>query len=155
MRNFYLKSVDDQREASFRRLSNYITDVMYPYHPYYRKLFKEHGIKPSDIRKPSDLAKIPVTYKDDYRHDPIAFIVHPTPAVYTYRDLHGPVTETASAFWAGKDLTWDIRALNIFPGAPHLAFFQVLMGKWFCAASGFDTFGGNVVPTERQIHLFK
>src|SRR5450759_2419413 len=77
MRNFYLKSVDDQREASFRRLSNYITDVMYPYHPYYRKLFKEHGIKPSDIRKPSDLAKIPVTYKDDYRPDPIAFIVQP------------------------------------------------------------------------------
>ena len=229
MRNFYLKSADDQREASFRRLSNYITEVMYPYHPYYRKLFKENGIKPADIRKPSDLAKIPVTYKDDYRPDPLAFIVQPklpgreamydtdgisskfiakylaqsifnyprdyadlyrvnykegfayrklgrrvanewnpihfhasagstgdpTPAVYTYRDLHTPVKETASAFWSGRDVKWDLRALNIFPGAPHLAFFQVIMGKWLGGASGFDTFGGNVVPTERQIHLFR
>jgi phenylacetate-CoA ligase len=228
MANFYMQSVQDQRDASFRRLSNYINDFIYPYHPYYRKLFKENGIRPSDIRKPSDLARIPVTSKDDYRPDPIAFILQPklpgrepmydtaglspkligkylaqavfnyprdfaklyrvnykegfaylkvgrrvaqefnpihfhasagstgdpTPAVYTYRDLHVPVTETASAFWAGEAVKWDMRALNIFPGAPHLAFFQVVMGKWFGGASGFDTFGGNVVPTDRQIQLF-
>ena len=55
MGNFYLKDSAEQKEASFRRLSNYINEVIYPYHPYYRKLFKENGIKPSDIRKPSDL----------------------------------------------------------------------------------------------------
>jgi len=228
MANFYLKSADDQREASFRRLSNYINEVLYPYHPYYRKLFKENGIKPSDIRKPADLAKIPVTHKDDYRPDPLAFIVQPTfpgrdalydtatispkfltkyfmqsvfnrprdyadlyrvnfkegfayrkigrrialewnpihfhasagstgdptPAVYTYRDIHGPIKETASAFWSGHDVKWDTRALSIFPGAPHLAFFQVIMGKWLGGSSGFDTFGGKVIPTERQIQLF-
>ena len=229
MANFYLKSADDQKDASFRRLSNYIRDVLYPYHPYYRKLFLENGIKPSDIRTPADLSKIPVTYKDDYRPDPVSFIVQPklpgrdalydtagiapkflakyaaqsvfnyprdyadlyrtnfkegfayrkigrrvalewnpihfhasagstgdpTPAVYTYRDLHGPIKEAASAFWAGRDVKWDLRALNIFPGAPHLAFFQVIMGKWLGGSSGFDTFGGNVVPTERQIQLFR
>ncbi|PKQ28537.1 MAG: hypothetical protein CVT63_02350 [Candidatus Anoxymicrobium japonicum] len=228
MGNFYLKSADEQREASFRRLTKYIEEVIYPYHPYYRKMFQENGIKPSDIRKPSDLLKIPVTNKDDYRPDPIAFIVQPkvpgreakydtgkisgkflakyaaqsifnyprdcadlyrvnfkegfayrkigrrlalewnpihfhasagstgdpTPAVYTYRDLHVPVKETASAFWAGEHVKWDIRALNIFPGAPHLAFFQVIMGKWLGGASGFDTFGGSIVPTKRQIQLF-
>jgi phenylacetate-CoA ligase len=224
-----MKSADDARDASFRRLTDYIREVLYPYHPYYRKLFQENGIKPSDIRKPSDLAKIPVTYKDDYRPDPLAFIVQPklpgrdalydtaslspkfiakylaqsvfnhpkdyadlyrvnygegfayrkigrrvalewnpihfhasagstgdpTPAVYTYRDLHGPIKEACSAFWSGRDVKWDLRALNIFPGAPHLAFFQVIMGKWLGGSSGFDTFGGNVVPTERQIQLFK
>lgn len=228
MGNFYLKSADDQKDASFRRLSDYIRDVIYPYHPYYRKLFKENGIKPSDIRTPADLAKIPVTFKDDYRPDPLAFIVQPTfpgrearydteriaprfiakylaqsifnyprdyadlyrvnfkegfayrkigrrvalewnpihfhasagstgdptPAVYTQRDLFVPIREGVSAFWAGEAVKWDMRALNIFPGAPHLAFFQVVMGKWLGGSSGFDTFGGNVVPTDRQIALF-
>jgi phenylacetate-coenzyme A ligase PaaK-like adenylate-forming protein len=228
MSNFYLKSVDEQKDASFRRLANYIREVVYPYHPYYRKLFKENGIDPYKIKAPADLARIPVTFKDDYRPDPIAFILQPafpgrearyvtdrigakflakyaaqsvlnyprdyaaqyranykegfaylkvgrrialewnpihfhasagstgdpTPATYTYRDIHGPVKEAAAAFWAGHEVKWDMRALNMFPGAPHLAFFQVLMGKWMSGASGFDTFGGNVVPTERQIQLF-
>jgi phenylacetate-CoA ligase len=229
MANFYLKGASEQRDASFRRLSDYIREVIYPYHPYYRKLFKDNGIDPDRIRTPADLRRIPVTFKDDYRPDPIAFIcqptfpgreplydtariggkfiakylvqsifnyprdyaatyrasykegfkdlklarrvalewnpIHfhasagstgdPTPAVYTYRDIHGPVKETATSFWAGRDITWDTRALNLFPGAPHLAFFQVVMGKWLGGASGFDTFGGNVVPTERQVLLFQ
>jgi len=228
MRNFYMMSPQEQKEASFRRLQKYIKEVVYPYHPYYRKLFKENGITPEMIRKPEDLAKIPLTSKDDYRPDPISFIVQPTmpgrdsryetakiapkfllkyllqgvfnfprdyasqyrvnfgedwkyrvigrrvalewlpvhfhasagstgdptPAVYTYRDLHLNVKECVSAIWCGRDVTWDMRCLNIFPGAPHLAFFQVVMGKWLGGASGFDTFGGNVVPTERQIELF-
>ncbi len=226
--NFYLKSAEEQREASFRRLTDYIREVIYPYHPYYRRLFKENGIDPRSIRRPEDLARIPVTYKDDYKPDPIAFILQPTfpgvepryetarigakfimkyvaqgvfnyprdyaalyrvnykegfkylkigrraalewnpihfhasagstgdptPAVYTHRDLHHSVKETASAFWSGEEVPWTMRALNIFPGAPHLAFFQVVMGKWLGGSSGFDTFGGTVVPTERQIQLF-
>ena len=229
MRNYYMMNAREQRDASFRRLLNYIREVVYPYHPYYRRVFKENGIDPDKIQKPSDLARIPVTFKDDYRPDPIAFILQPklpgrealydtarigskflakyaaqgifnypreyarfyranykegfaylkigrraaqewlpihfhasagstgdpTPAVYTYRDLHKPVAETASAFWLGRHVMWDTRGLNIFPGAPHLAFFQVLMGKWFGGSSGFDTFGGKVVPTERQIQLFR
>ncbi len=228
MSNYYLKSTSEQRDATFRRLSNYIREVIYPYHPYYRKLFKDNGIDPNSIRTPDDLRRIPVTHKDDYRPDPIAFIcqptfpgreplyetqriggkfiakylaqsilnfprdyaavyranykegfayskigrrvalewnpVHfhasagstgdPTPAAYTCRDLMKPIKEAASAFWTGEELGWDTRALNLFPGAPHLAFFQVVMGKWLGGASGFDTFGGNVVPTERQIQLF-
>lgn len=228
MSNFYLKSVEEQKDASFRRLSNYIREVVYPYHPYYHKLFKEQGIDPKKIRRPEDLTRIPVTYKDDYRPDPIAFILQPTfpgvepryetdrigakfiakyvaqsvfnyprdfaatyrvnykegfrylkigrraalewnpihfhasagstgdptPAVYTYRDLHHSVKETASAFWSGREIPWTMRALNVFPGAPHLAFFQVVMGKWLGGSSGFDTFGGTVVPTERQVLLF-
>jgi phenylacetate-CoA ligase len=230
MKNFYMLDAEDQRQASFKRLAAYIRDVIYPYHPFYRKLMKDNGVKPEDLKRPDDLLRIPVTSKDDYRPDPIAFIVQPTlpgrdalyetanlapkfygkymlqsifnhpkdfarpyrvnykdeffikykmigrrvalewlpvhfhasagstgdptPAVYTYRDLHVPAAECAAAFWAGHDVNWDLRALNIFPGAPHLAFFQVLMGKWLTGASGFDTFGGSVVPTDRQIMLF-
>lgn len=228
MGNFYLKSAAEQKEASFKRLSEYIREVVYPYHPYYRKLFKDNGINPDGIRRPEDLARIPVTQKDDYRPDPIAFILQPTfpgvepryetarigsrfiakylaqsllnhprdfaatyranygdgfkylkigrraalewnpihfhasagstgdptPAVYTHRDLHHNVKEVASALWCGRELQWTTRALSIFPGAPHLAFFQVVMGKWLGGSSGFDTFGGTVVPTERQIQLF-
>lgn len=228
MGNFYLMSAKDQREASFRRLMDYIREVVQPYHPYYRRMFERNGVDLSKIRAPADLSRIPVTTKDEYRPDPLAFIVQPkmpgreamydtqriggkflakyalqsifnyprdfaakyrvnykegfayskigrraalewmpvhfhasagstgdpTPAVYTHRDLHKPVMETVSAFWCGREVKWDMRALNIFPGAPHLAFFQVVMGKWFGGSSGFDTFGGAVVPTERQIQLF-
>jgi phenylacetate-CoA ligase len=228
MSNFYLKSAEEQRDASFRRLVNYIRDVIYPYHPYYRDLFKKNNLKPEDIRRPSDLVKIPLTYKENYREDSLAFTVQPrfpgqearydtariggkfiakyllqgifnvprdyaaqyranygedfkylklgrrvalewmpihfhasagstgdpTPAMYTHRDLHLNVKECASALWCGKDVKWDNRGFNIFPGAPHLAFFQVIMGKWFGGCSGFDTFGGSVIPTERQVELF-
>ncbi|MBU4240426.1 MAG: AMP-binding protein [Actinobacteria bacterium] len=228
MGNFYLLSAEEQREASFRRLVNYIRDVIYPYHPYYRKLFDEKGIDQSKIRKPEDLARIPLTYKVDYREDPISFILQPTfpgqearydtariggkfvakyflqsifnyprdyaaqyranfkepfrylkigrraalewmpihfhasagstgdptPATYTYRDLHLNVKETASAIYCGREVKWNLRGFNIFPGAPHLAFFQVIMGKWLGGCSGFDTFGGSVISTDRQIQLF-
>ncbi len=228
MRNFYSLNPLEQKDASFRRLTDYIRNVIYPYHPYYRKVFKKEGINPDRINRPGDLRKIPLTYKEDYREDPLAFILQPrfpgrealydtakispsfllkylfqslvnyprdyaalyrknyhegfaylkigrrislewmpihfhasagstgdpTPAVYTYRDLHENVKESASAFWCGKELTWDMRGFNVFPGAPHLAFFQVIMGKWLGGSSGFDTFGGNVIPTDRQIRLF-
>ena len=229
MRNFYLLSPERQREESFARLKKYIRKVVYPYHPYYRKMFKDAGINPSDIREPDDLSRIPLTKKDDYRGDPIAFILQPkfpgeparydterigidfilkylaqaifniprdyaalyranihdsfaylkigrrvaqewlpihfhasagstgdpTPAVYTYRDLHKIIPETAAFSFIGEDIRWDSRALNIFPGAPHLAFFQTVLTKFLSCQSAFDTFGGKVVPTERQIRLFQ
>jgi phenylacetate-CoA ligase len=35
--------------------------------PYYRSLFKKESIKPSDIKSPEDMRKIPVTTKEDFR----------------------------------------------------------------------------------------
>jgi phenylacetate-CoA ligase len=73
--------------------------------PFYRKKFKEVGIKPQDIRSPEDLAKIPFTTKDDLRraypfrmlavklsqvlelHTSSGTTGHPTTCAYTKKDL--------------------------------------------------------------------
>lgn len=85
----------------------------------------------------------------------------PTPAAYTHRDLHQVLPEIASLLIIPKQRDpeepihdFSERALNIFPGAPHLAFFAPVLAKTAIGTSAFDTFGGAVIPTERQIRLF-
>jgi phenylacetate-coenzyme A ligase PaaK-like adenylate-forming protein len=43
--------------------------------------------------------------------------------------------------------------LNLFPGAPHLAFFQPVITKFVVGGCMLDTFGARVIPTERQLEL--
>ncbi|MGE0607117.1 MAG: phenylacetate--CoA ligase family protein [Pirellulales bacterium] len=50
---------------------------------------------------------------------------------------------------------WADRGLNLFPGAPHLAFFGSVLAKTAAGLACFDTGGGHVIPTERQIALFE
>jgi phenylacetate-CoA ligase len=55
--------LDDLRRAKLRRL------IDHAYHevPYYRRLMDRAGVKPAEIREPSDLAKLPITTKKDLR----------------------------------------------------------------------------------------
>ncbi len=85
----------------------------------------------------------------------------PTPASYTHYDFQQVLPELASLFVLPKTRDpdeiyhdWSERALNIFPGAPHLAFFAPVLSKAAAGTSSFDTFGGAVIPTERQIRIF-
>lgn len=86
----------------------------------------------------------------------------PTPAVYTYRDLNYVLPELASSHMLLPDKpdptlpksAYDHRRMNIFPGAPHLAFFQSVFIKTTLGLNLFDTFGGKVIPTDRQIEIF-
>lgn len=42
-------------------------------HPYYRKVFKEHGLAPEDFETVEDIAKLPLLRKQDYIGDPEMF----------------------------------------------------------------------------------
>jgi phenylacetate-coenzyme A ligase PaaK-like adenylate-forming protein len=42
--------------------------------PYYRELFRQHGLSPNDIRCPEDLRKLPILEKDPVRADPLRFV---------------------------------------------------------------------------------
>ena len=44
--------------------------------------------------------------------------------------------------------------MSVFPGAPHVAFFAPVLTKAFAGVSVFETFGGAVIPTDRQISIF-
>lgn len=86
----------------------------------------------------------------------------PTPAVYTHYDLNQVIKRLASTMLLPKvrdpeEPYYDLgdRSMNIFPGAPHLAFFAPVLAKSAIGVSTFDTFGGSVIPTDRQIVLFE
>ena len=58
-------------------------ELVYPCHPYYRRVFDENKIDPASIRAVADLQRIPFTQKEDiapYPHDPDnprAFVLEP------------------------------------------------------------------------------
>src|SRR5512140_388581 len=55
--------LDDLRRTKLRRL----IDHAYQKVPYYRSLMDRAGVKPEQIREPSDLARLPITTKKDLR----------------------------------------------------------------------------------------
>lgn len=85
----------------------------------------------------------------------------PTPASYTHYDITRLLPQIAGLLVRPKQpnpedvyFDWTERTMNIFPGAPHLAFFSPVMAKVALGTSSFETFGGSVIPTERQITIF-
>ncbi len=210
---------EEQREYSLAKLIKYIKDYVYPYHPYYRKLFKEQGIDPDKLRSYDDLRRIPITTRADTAADQKAFILQPKVEDSAYdvedlgkskelkyawqtlttryvRDLYGKprsfrerVEQTALGEWnpihyhmsggttglpsmatyTNHDMKnvipylagmlylfgWEpkMRGLNMFPGLPHLAFFQVVFAELTVdhGASLFHTCGGKAIPTEKQV----
>jgi phenylacetate-coenzyme A ligase PaaK-like adenylate-forming protein len=69
---------DEQREMSFDLLLKYIREYVYPYSPYYRKLFKENGIDPARLNTYEDFLRVPITTKEDNLEDPRSFILQPS-----------------------------------------------------------------------------
>ena len=68
---------EEQQDYARNKLFKYIKDYVYPYHPYYRKLFKENNIDPSKLSTLDDLRRIPITTKEDTVADQKAFIMQP------------------------------------------------------------------------------
>lgn len=86
---------------------------------------------------------------------------NPTPAVYTHYDLTRVVRHLASQLILPhqpdpQQIYWGLaeRGMSIFPGAPHLAFFSTVLAKVLIGTSCFETGGGHVIPTDRQVKLF-
>jgi len=60
-------------------LSQLKKTIRYAYNtsPYYHRLFKENGLKPSDIKSIKDMTKIPYTDTIDLQNDPRSFFSVP------------------------------------------------------------------------------
>jgi len=85
----------------------------------------------------------------------------PTPVMFTYFDLHKVVGEMASLVIEEKHTSrnylpfdWSERWMAVMPGAPHVAFYSSVLVKVLAGVPFFETFGGAVIPTNRQIELF-
>ena len=85
----------------------------------------------------------------------------PVPVSFTSWDLHNVVSEMASLAIIHKHpkpgyLPFDFaeRKLVLFPGAPHVAFYGAVLAKILAGSPSFETFGGAVIPTDRQLSMF-
>jgi len=108
------------------------------------------------IRRRGLLEWLPIHY-----HVSTGSTGQPTPVMYTHYDFRHAVAELASlvARSRGKasdqiQFDWSDRVMNVFPGAPHVAFFAPVLAKALAGISVFETFGGSVIPTDRQISIF-
>src|SRR5674536_312011 len=68
---------DDQQDSVRNKFFKYIKDYVNPYHPYYRKLFKENKIDPDKLSTLDDLRRILITTKEDTLADQKSFIMQP------------------------------------------------------------------------------
>jgi phenylacetate-coenzyme A ligase PaaK-like adenylate-forming protein len=138
------EKIDEMQNQNFRRQMEWVWDG----HDYYKKVFKESGIKPEDIQSLDDLEKLPLTHKKEYMADPDGFKMKPSnPTLYdwifevTYTT--GSTTGVPTPFWNtihDAHGIWQMIfrgiklggfpphsvGINLFPlgPVPHIGFFR-------------------------------
>ncbi len=154
------------QQIQLERLKAIVTKV-YEKVPFYNKIFKENGVKPSHIKKLSDLSKLPFTVKDDLRQnfpynlfaEPLKKVVRvhassgttgiPTVVGYTKKDLRTWAALTARVLTAGGLKPDDIA---------QIAFGYGLFTGAFGMHYGTELIGATVIPvssgnTARQVDI--
>src|SRR3989338_573554 len=203
---------EDLRKLQNKKLRDFLNNQLYPFSPYYRRLFDRYKINPRRIRTVEDLKIIPFTRKDDFLpqgaspHGFMDFILQPDEAaIKKYRPKCGlfkmgllklvrgkghikarfnkeyrPIFLTAttgtthdpvSFLYTDFDITnlrisgyrllevfkakSRIRAVNLFPYAPHLAFWQTVFAGLTHDNFVLSTGGGKVMGTQGNIEAIK
>jgi len=71
---------------------------------------------------------------------------------YSHSDVHTRFARSGSWWYSlSPHLSPDDKWLNLFPAAPHLGIYATMMIPLMQGQPNFNTFGGKVMPTERQI----
>ncbi len=190
-----------------RKLRHFVNTHVYPFSPYYRKLFDDNKINPAHIRSAADLKHLPFTSKLDLvaKDNPLRymdFILHPDQEkirkfwpkdkvvlaalkslwmgnaafkaalgkeyrpifmTFTTGTTNSPVPFTYSRYDIDNlkisgsrmvslfDVKHSERIMNIFPYAPHLAFWQTFFGALESGIFALSTGGGKVMGTEGNL----
>ena len=189
-----------------QRLHSFINTHVYPFSPYYRKLFDDNKINPRDIRTKEDLKRIPFISKSDLINknnpqkfkdfilqpdkdkisrywpksrllmlaaqailqgrrieDSLAKEYRPVFMTFTTGTTNSPVPFMYSRYDLDNlnvsgarmvelfDIKGDERIMNLFPFAPHLAFWQVFFGAIEADVFSLSTGGGKVMGTEGNL----
>jgi len=194
------------KDLQNHRLHAFINTHVYPFSPYYNKLFDEKKINPKDIRAKEDLKRIPLISKVDLigkdnpqkfkdfilqpdkekigRHwpksrllrlaaksflrgsrieDDLAREYRPVFMTFTTGTTNAPVPFMYSRYDLDNlnisgarmvdlfDIKDDDRIMNLFPFAPHLAFWQTFFGAIEANVFALSTGGGKVMGTEGNL----
>jgi phenylacetate-coenzyme A ligase PaaK-like adenylate-forming protein len=71
---------------------------------------------------------------------------------YSHSDVHTRFARSGAWWYSlSPHLSPDDKWLNLFPAAPHLGIYATMMIPLMQGVPNFNTFGGKVTPTERQI----
>lgn len=206
-------SKDELRNLQNKKLQHFVSRYLYPFSPYYQKLFDRNKIDPRQIRTVEDLARVPLSSKTDFldlegvppgkfrefilqpdqekmrKHWPAPellllkgtsiirgaqyvkdksgrefrpiFITYttgtthkPVPFLYTKYDIDNLYTSGARMLklFGVKDTD---SLVNMFPYAPHLAFWQVVWAGLSSCVMILSTGGGKVMGTEGNIAVLE
>lgn len=94
------KEIRAFQEGKLKELINYIGEKS----PYYRRIFRNYKISPSDINSLEDLAKLPVTTKEDLQKHNDDFFCVPKSKIIDYVTTSGTLGEPVTVGLTDKDL---------------------------------------------------
>ncbi|MDQ1300267.1 MAG: phenylacetate-CoA ligase [Chloroflexota bacterium] len=137
--------------------------------PFYRQRFMEHGVTPQSIRTLDDLARLPFTYKRDFRDNyPLGLVAVPRERIVRIHASSGTTGKpTVVAYTAGDIDTWaEVMARTITAGGVttgdvvHNAYGYGLFTGGLGFHYGAERIGATVIPvsggvTKRQIMLMQ
>lgn len=158
--------------AQFKRL-RHMLEVACSENPFYRRKYREHGVRPEDIRSLDDLPKLPYLYKkeiqEDQRLNP-PFGTNLVGGLERYARYHQTTGTTGNPVrWLDTKETWNwrgrcaamslcgpgINAADIvsFPFAfgPHVAYWGIWEGVWSIGALAIAGGGWNTLQRIKNI----
>jgi phenylacetate-CoA ligase len=158
--------VDELRALQLRRLKEALA-LAYERVPHYRKKFEAAGVRPSDLGQPADIAKFPLTTKDDLRLNyPFGMLAVPMDRIVRIHASSGPTGKpTVVGYTKGDIDTWSLlmaRSIRAAGGRSsdkiHVAYGYGLFTGGLGAHYGGEALGAAVIPvgggfTERQVQL--
>ncbi len=146
------------------QLSKLKKTIRYSYNtsPYYNRLFKKNGLKPSDIKKYSDMTKIPYTKTDDLQNNPKSFFSvsedqfirvfttsgttgKPKKAYFTKEDLDKIVESTA----IGTKIMYGITSKDIIRLTFEVGYGTEIWGNRYCLSRAYESLGALIIATGR------
>ena len=158
--------VDELRALQLRRLKEAVA-LAYERVPHYRKKFEAAGVHPCDLEQPADLAKFPLTTKEDLRLNyPFGMLAVPMDQIVRIHASSGTTGKpTVVGYTRGDIDTWSLlmaRSIRAAGGRStdkiHIAYGYGLFTGGLGAHYGGETLGAAVIPagggfTERQVQL--
>jgi phenylacetate-coenzyme A ligase PaaK-like adenylate-forming protein len=197
---------DAIRQLQTEKLRRYLRNVVLPFSPHYREMFRELGLSADSIRSFDDLRRIPFTTKTDLLNTPDhpqrakEFVItpdqralahkpniilralvrgrsrvqqeleseyrpifmtsttgrsaDPIPFLFTRHDLDN-LALTGCRTFEVCGAKREMRILNMFPYATHLAFWQAHYGGAAFGVFVASTGGGKVLGTEGQLRFIR
>ncbi len=160
--------VNELREYQLKMMKS-VAKKVYENNAFYRRRFKEEGIKPDDIKTIDDISKLPFTYKKDLRDNyPYGLLSVPMESIVRWHLSSGTTGKPTAVAYTTKDIdTWAtliVRAMKA-AGASSNDVVQNAYGYGlFTGGLGFhygaEKLGAKVIPvstgnTQRQIEIMK